>query len=106
MAANFTLCMPVEKSILNSNQPVLDGAFLETQDQAPTGSWAEVDFDDALAAQAAREVGGALIHISTDVALRYRVQAAEPAGGDAGGQVLANVERTIGIALGQKLWIK
>lgn len=106
MAANFTLCMPVEKSTINSAQPVLAGAFLDTKDAVPSGSWAEVDFAAALSAQAGRDVGGALVHVSTDVTLRYRVQKDEPASGDAGAQILANVERTLGIQVDQKFWIK
>ena len=105
MAANFTLCMPVEKSTINSAQPVLAGNFLDTKDQAPTGAWAEVALA-ALAAQPALGVRGALVHISTDVTLRYRVQADLPAVGDAGAQILAGVERTIGVPAELKLWIK
>lgn len=106
MPANFTLCMPFDKTHINSDEPVLDGDYLQTKDQAPTGSWLEVDFATGLALQAARNVRGALVHISTDVALRFRAATAEPAGGDLGQQILAGGERTIGLGGGKKLWIK
>lgn len=100
MAANFMI-----NTVSRGSVPIMAGAWLDVVDQAPTGAWVEVPFtipENSNANQTRERV----LHISTDVALRYAVAPAEPGGGEVGAQILAGVERTVGFAATDKLWIK
>ncbi len=101
MAANFTLCFPIEKLSQTLQLPVLNGRYLATKDQAPTGTWTEVALGELPAG-----INAALVHISTDIAVRFSVAVTAPAGGDVGSQIQPGGERTVGISRGEKFWIK
>lgn len=99
MATNFVLTTAARVAA-----PIMAGAYLLAKDQAPTGVWVEVDFSAAPANSSPMQTRDRVVHISTDAALRFGVGAVAPA--DVGAQMLANSERTIALAAGEKLWIK
>lgn len=99
MAANFTVTFKTP-----GEAQIMDGRAQACVDQAPTGSWDDVDFGTP--ADLGGGFGERVCHISTDATLRFRVAASAPGGSDAGTQLLAGGERTIAFPVGSTLWIK
>lgn len=99
MPANFTITFKTP-----GEAQIMDGRDVACVDQAPTGTFTEVNF--GVLADLGGGNGERVCHISTDATLRFRVADTQPTAPDVGTQLLAGGERTIAFPVGSKLWIR